>query len=418
MDFSAYRAFDEAFRAKYADLLEGNPFAAMLIEKQLRNFESGALAIAGDNIRKLTRSNYGRRLRARLAFHLDGLLNREREPRFYLKLERFDTFKSNLSPPLTGLGMKPLREAGAGLMPEMRVLHQLAILGSAFRTFMRTAQDKGIEKAAADQKLVSRLDKQARKNFALVKAMIEKQRIQLFIADGDTLPFSRMICAAAQELAVPYVVIAHGYIQNPHLVGIAPIYGDYLITWTEQQAEDVRQALNEEDRAKVLCFGYPKDTYRSDFKGNQALIVWHPLHDGDLALQVEEIRGIVAALRLAGYGSRLRLHPRDTKASGIRASISNADIEISEGSLADDLEMSALVIGSRSSVLFEAAMSGKRVFQLAAYRTTPMECVAPIELGPSFGAALTVDQQQGVLRPFDYESFLNFLQRIRLQRSR
>ncbi|AWI60713.1 hypothetical protein [Sinorhizobium fredii] len=413
MDFSAYRTFDDEFRAKYADLLESRPYAAMLIEKQLRNYESGAAAIAGANIRKLTRSNYGRRFRAQLAFRLGGLLSRESEPRYYLKLERFDTFKSNLSSPLAGLGMKPLREVGAGLMPEMRVLHQLATLGGAFRTFMRTAEAEGIEKAVANQRLVNRLDKQARGNFALVKAMIEKQRLQLFIADGDTLPFSRMICAAAKELAVPYVVIAHGYIQSPRLVGIAPIYGDYLVTWTEQQAADLRQALREEEKAKVLCFGYPKDTYRSDVMGNQALIVWHPLHDGDLALQVEEIRGIMAALQAAGYDSRLRLHPRDTKARALRGFFSDTGIEISKDPLADDLEKSALVIGSRSSVLVEAAMSGKRVFQLAAYSTTPLECVAPIELGHSFEASLNINQQHGTWRPFDYEAFLTFLQRIR-----
>ncbi|CCF00783.1 hypothetical protein predicted by Glimmer/Critica (plasmid) [Sinorhizobium fredii HH103] len=412
MDFSAFRAFDDAFRGKYADLLESHPFAAMLIEKQLRNYESGALAIAGANIRKLARPTCGRRFRAQMAFRLASLLNREYEPRYYLKLERFDTLKSNLSSPLSGLGMKPLREAGGGLMPEMRVLHQLATLGGAFRTFMRTAHAKGIEKATADRKLVSRLDKQASKNFALVKAMIEKQRIQLFIADGDTLPFSRMICAAAKELAVPYVVIAHGYIQNPNLVGIAPIYGDYLVTWTEQQAADLRKALKDEEKAKVLCFGYPKDTYCSNVRGNQALIVWHPLHDGDLVSQVEEIRGIIGALRAAGYGSRLRLHPRDTNARSLRALFSNTEIEFSEAPLADDLERSALVIGSRSSVLVEAAMSGKRVFQLAAYSTTPLEGVAPIELGRSFEASLNVDQQQSAWRPFNYEAFLNFVQRI------
>lgn len=415
MDFSAYRAFDDAFQAKYADLIERHPFAMMLIEKQLRNYESGSVAIADANIRKLTASSYGRRFRAQLAFQLGGLIRRDPRPSYYLKLERFDTFKSNLSSALADLGMRPVRGGKAAIMPEMKVLHQLATLGGAFREVMRTAATKGIVEASADRQLMHKLDKQARSNFAYVKAMIEQQRIQLFIADGDTLPFSRMICAAAKELGVPYVVIAHGYIQSPQLVGIAPIYGDYLVTWTDQQAADLRRALREDEKAKVFCFGYPKDTYRFDVKSDLALIVWHPLHDGDLALQGEEIRSIAAALRSSGYRSRLRLHPKDTKARAFRAFASGTDIEFSEGTLADDLEKSSIVIGSRSSVLVEAAMSGKRVFQLASYRTMPLESVTPIELGHSFEASLNGIQETGEMQPFDYDRFLNFLLRVRPQ---
>lgn len=411
MDFSGYRTFDDAFQAKYADLFDNYPFAAMLIEKQLRTYEAGAVAAAGANIRKLARANYGRRIRAQIAFHLAGL-KRDASPTYYLNLDRFDSLKSKVSSQLAGLGLAPLREERGMLMSEMRALHQLATLGGAFQTFMRAAATKGIVEAAADNQLLGKLDRQARKNFALVKAMIQKQQIQLFIADGDTLPFSRMICAAAKELHVPYVVIAHGYIQHPQLVGIAPIYGDYLVAWTEQQALDLRRALRQEEKSRVLYFGYPKDTHRSEANDNQALIVWHPSHDGDLVLQAREIRDVAEALRSAGYGSRLRLHPKDTKAREFRAFFSGDDIEVSNKPLADDLEQSSVVIGSRSSVLVEAAMSGKRVFQLAAYRTTPLECVAPIEVGDTFATALKANHETEARRPFDYDGFLSFLTRI------
>ncbi len=240
---------------------------------------------------------------------------------------------------------------------------------------------------------------------------MKKKNVRLVIADGDTQPAMRLIIRAARTIGAPSIIFAHGYIQNPQLVSIAPIYGDYLITWTEQQANDLKASISGQDAEKVRFFGYPKDTYLSAGRDDLVLIVWHPFANADRERQIQTILSVARQLKAAGYDARLRLHPKDGKAKDLCKAFENEGLDVSTSSLAEDIGSAGVVVGSRSSVLIEAAMSGKRVYQLADQEVS-FEGIT--QFSPTADIAEIVKRPSSVSPPppFDHSRFSEFLDSV------
>ncbi len=134
MNFSAFHTFNAAFEQKFAHLSREYPFAMMMLEKQLRNHESGSVYVAKQNMQKMERGNFGRTLRALAVLYFSRRLA---VPSYYLKLDRFDALETGLKPMLASAGLKAI--------DDQKHLRRLATSGNALPRFMRKARVIGAE---------------------------------------------------------------------------------------------------------------------------------------------------------------------------------------------------------------------------------------------------------------------------------
>jgi hypothetical protein len=412
MDFSTYPQFEATFQRKFGALFLRYPHASMIIEKQLRLVEADELSGARSNMEKLARPRPGRRARALITAHLLRKPNAAPHGFCYLKLQRFGRLTARIEDYLHIRDMATLPANETWLMPRQRALDVLAMSGPALRRFMSLALRSGIDTAIKDGDLMQALEREAERDGQRITALLKKWDIRLIIADGDTLPSLRLIGAAARKLGRPFIAFAHGYVQNPKLVSLAPINADYLITWTEQQAEDIRAVLPLPQRAKVLCFGYPKDVIRQSSATKTLLIIWHPTRDGDLHAQVAEMRKIIDLYASEGFRTRVRFHPKEDQQPQFLRALGRP-IDVSREPLAAAIETASTVVGSRSSVLVEAALSGVPTYQLQSYaRETPIEFTRPLSLDEQSFSAPTVADDLLNAPLFDEKAFASFLDEL------
>lgn len=398
MDFSQFSPFEDRFCNKYCGIINEFPFAYLLIEKQLRNFEGGFPDLAVRNARNASKTNYGRMLRAVLfAWRYKKIAHSQ----YYMSFERFSKLEAGLKPMLSTMGISPFTAN--------KQLNRLATLGTAYSRFMKVASRRGFEHAANDRALLRALDRQGQKNFERIKRFLTKANIKLFLADGDTTPHTRLYCLAARQLQVPYIVFAHGYVQDLQLVSVAPINADYFIPWTEQQLRDLAAAVKESDAQKLRYFGYPKAVFPSAGVAELALIAWHSLFDCDRAKEIEAIKSLTRRAQAEGYNVRLRLHPKDRSDNILRETFSNMNVDVSTNALDVDILDSEIVLGSYSSVMIEAAMSGNKVLQVSDYSIFSFENVPLLGPDDSIRKVIASTSSRTLPKSFDFEEFGTFL---------
>lgn len=401
MDFSSYLPFDHEFKKKFDWLYDEYPYAMMLFEKQLRNAEGGYEDLAKQNARGAGRTSLRRMLQVYYALWRMPISN---SPQYYLSLERFEGIQSGLTETARLLELQ--------LLTGNRNFNKVATLGAAYPKFMRIVFKYGFTRALEDRKLLTKLENQSRKNFEKVKLFLIKANVRLFIADGDTLPHARFYCQAAREIGAPYIVFSHGYVQDRQLLSIAPIHADYHITWTEQQRNDLASAIDPSDAQKVLFFGYPKAHFQSEPVKNLALIAWNSLVDSDRDAEISAITSLVKRARSEGYDIRLRLHPKDKKDQALMRQCELLDLEISKNTLDVDIRDAEVVLGSYSSVMIEAAMSGKKVLQLAECSEYTFENVPLLQANESIRQALKHTAHHSRPQLFDHKKFEQFLRSV------
>jgi len=401
MDFSFFKPFNETFNEKYGSIQKQYPYAFLLIEKQIRNFESGSVELSIQNLKKSSRLNFGRTIRSTIFAHTyEG----SSQSQFYMSFERFDWLESRLTQRIT--------EKGFLRFKQVKQLGRLATRGLAYPKFMRIAAKSGIVSALERKELLKKMDVEGKRNFELIKAVIVKSKIRLFFTDGDTQPHAQMYCRAARELNIPYVIFAHGYIQNPMLVGIAPINGLYLIPWTRNQFEDLAAHLDDHDARKLRYFGYPKELFSGVGCTEEVLIAWHTVLDRDREADLASLLATIYRVRAEGYKVKVRLHPKDSNDDQLCQFLAKQNVDISRRSLQDDIRSAGLVIGSFSSVMVEASMSGKKVLQLEAYSSIPFEQVPVLHSNETIREAAQNLERQFSLDSFDFEAFEAFCQEI------
>lgn len=145
---------------------------------------------------------------------------------------------------------------------------------------------------------------------------------------------------------------------------------------------------------------------------NLALIVWNSLVDSDRDAEIPAITSLVKRARSEGYDIRLRLHPKDKQDQALMRQCGQLDLEISKNALDADIRDAEVVLGSYSSVMIEAAMSGKEVLQLAECSDYMFENVPLLEANESIRQALEHTAQHAPPQLFDHRKFQQFLRSV------
>lgn len=360
--FAPYAPFEAEFQDRFGPLIRRFPRAVAVLEGELRNELIGDVMIARDNLSR-------RRDRFAPLEWLARLAARRRcpSPQVYIELPGFHDLRQALATRFAARDIPVFSNRKTLGRGANKILHKLATMGPAYSEAVRISSERGAIHAAADEALMMRLERSLARNEALLRAAVERQNIKLFLASGDSQPFSRMLCRVARSLGLPYIVLAHGYVSEPRLVTIAPLHGDQLILWTELQRRQIAAAVPE--RAQdLLCFGYPLRPRRlAPASGNRrVLFAWEPIRRlPDPGPHVAALGSLAEACRKAGYAAAFRPHPKERGDADIRRTVEGLGMAWDTADLSSSLDAASLVASSNSTVLTEAAVAGRPAVQIA-----------------------------------------------------
>lgn len=362
--FQQYKPFNASFQDSYRLLFERYPHAGMVLDKELRNLAAGDEIFMRQNVGKLARPNPVKAALLEMSLRLpmaDG-------PSHYLKLGSFKTLSEAIAAELSARGLRSFSDQRVLGFARNKQLHALTVRGRQFKRALRRGLAKGMDVMAQEEAIIAALDTEILANRDAVLRYLDASRIRVIVSDGDCMYFSRVIAEAAKELGIPFAVIAHGYVQNPYLATIAPIFGDMFVAWTEGQVAALAASIDAEDVPKLHHFGFPKvPELTTTRQPGRVLMVWNPLvlHGGSRAVAAADVARIATALAGAGLKPVLRMHPRDRRDPVLQEAFDTAGLERDHDLLGAALGRSDVVLGSFSSVLVEAAATGRPVLQFS-----------------------------------------------------
>jgi len=211
-----------------------------------------------------------------------------------------------------------------------------------------------------DGKLLSKINALAKKQESWTKRFLKKNHVKIIILDNDQNAICQGLVRAANSIGIQTVVIAHGFIQDPCLVSILPLNASRLCVWSDKQKELVLRGMPE--RSDLLSiFGYPHYesmrflSVKQDSK--KVLFVAEILKKED-EFALEIMRVVVGKLQEGGLQVCIRLHPKQRGDLGISNILPKGIQNVSSYTIEECLTQSMLVVGTNTSLLFEAPLLG------------------------------------------------------------
>lgn len=376
MKFEQYKIFDRTFAAEFGAFCRHYPFASALFEKELRNHLAGRTRVYSQNVEALATIRPEKIAYETIAPLMLSFKENRKSKKILLALPKFlqteEALKNEFHKRgnIVEIGFTPNRGSWSDLfLGKNPHLGAIGVPSLELARAFRILKEEGPYFFLKDTKRLSRIDQAAKKGVNRISDFITRKNYQMIVAQGEAGPSERLLCEAAALSGVPYVVISHGYIQDPKLISIAPIRSAGLVVWSKKQQEELQNALQPDQAQRIFYFGYPKDIYlNGEIERKNVLFVMEPFcrlinYEECLAAVGRSIRG----LQEKQFNVAVRPHPKDLRSCNMEYICRYLGIghqELSRGSLGDELRGAAFVIGTNSSVLFEASALGIPTFQI------------------------------------------------------
>ncbi|ABI57707.1 HAD family hydrolase [Alkalilimnicola ehrlichii MLHE-1] len=370
--FTAYRELERRLQRCHGAHYAHYPHAMMTLDRELRNVLVQRPWLAERNLARyarqaLVRALYGRVQDHALARHPPG----QGRPTWLVELRKFPALRRALDRSRDAgvhwvpMGERP-RSPWALLRPEA-VSVDAMISGYPMKRCFARLRRRGVTPLLEDPAFMARLEHLARAGLENATRHLRAMNVTAVITTGDAGPAPRLLCAAARRLGIPYLVVCHGYLQDPNLVSVCPVHADALLVWSAAQQRQLRTVLPPDQADRVHYFGNPcADGRRGTGTGDAVLIALEPQEAMAAApRQAELLSRLVTQLQAAGRRVVVRPHPKSRACAQTRRLIQDWGCEASRGTLERDLDEAAAVVGANTSVLFEAATRGVPAFQVA-----------------------------------------------------
>lgn len=211
---------------------------------------------------------------------------------------------------------------------------------------------------------------------ARAQRAITSTRATCLIATNDSLPFERLLIAAARTTGIPSIAVQHGFFSDTTPLALLDgHYGDHFLTW----GPDLREryvAADERYATRVHTFGYPYPVSREaplqpDHRRTALLVVGKPVAayaaEG-FDRYVEQVRAVVRGGLAAGFTVTYRRHPVEDEqvARTLAHAFPEVDFRGNASSTETSIARSTAVAAWGSTMLIEAALSGRRTFDVNA----------------------------------------------------
>lgn len=385
--FSEFSDFNKKFIDKYEKYLKEYPYAFMLVEKELRNIESGREWLAHSNLGSLSRYKFIKSCyKAYVFFAVGYLLNASLKN--YISLPKFLHLEKRLEHHygvLIGIRKNKLLYIKKLLTGEEVRLSALAVTRRQYCKYFDLVLRDGF--FSLTENYLKKVDRLVKKDVAKLAVFLEKLGVERVIVEGDSTASSRVLCEATKMAGAKYLVVAHGYVQDPNLISIAPIYADKIFMWTYNQRLSLQKAVTtESQKSKVLFKGTPLNIKeKSDCeekKKERFLFALEPLPK----VEEENIKfvKIVAnyAKKVSSHGGDpvFRLHPKDRKNEEEFLKMVDCGSLSERGDIYSDISSSNCVIVSNSSVAVQSALCGIKSIQIKELKKFDFEYTHEMDL--------------------------------------
>lgn len=418
---TSYTDLNQLVSERYGEQRQVFPHAFSFLEKELRLFlTAGHQVFFAKNVEaycsELDRHGY---IRKRLTHMLVGLSGRfcGSRRRIYMDLPRFPLIADAVAghARMNGLTVSsPI--LGAKQVTEYFPASKIALSGREIAVAFRAMRDYCVDEVMRNHELLRKLDRRIAYNKEILQKHIVRRGIRCFVCQDDSKPAHRILSLAARGVDVPYIVVAHGYFQCPFLISIAPVTASALVVWSEAQIRYLNDlAPDIKERGLAITFGFPFSRPETNHREKLVLVALSLVRMG---VPVEEERAFLNDLcdviqRASDDGFRVvvRRHPKEAGDRVLGEQLQKLGAEVSDLTLAEDIARAAIVLGSNSSVLVEAAFSGSAAFQLTKYKSFQFEGVHPYPYQglTSFSALLRQVPRCNAIPDFDQKRFLDFL---------
>jgi len=229
-----------------------------------------------------------------------------------------------------------------------------------------------------DELFMGRLNWSLERDVRRTKNLVARLGIDVFINTGDSSGNARVLIEASKQGGFKTISLAHGYIVDSELLGIAPIRSDKLILWTETQKAEMSAVMTLEESSKLAYIGFPKKfiSVSSSSSASTSLILMGYIEDiiKDKALR-KVLEKVITTLKSLSDNVKLRLHPHER--SGVPAVddfISACNVCLSSGDLSSEIASARYIVGANTSTLLEAVSSGQRVYEIKEFVVPEQRC--------------------------------------------
>ena len=219
-----------------------------------------------------------------------------------------------------------------------------------------------------NERMMTALDNSVKSDIKKLDKLLYRLGINVFINTGDSSANARVLIEACSTHNIKTISLAHGYISDFTLIGIAPVRSDKLILWTEKQLTEFLNVVDEIQANRLDFIGFPKKINFVD----------QPLSDQSILLVTTSIepmlndlkkkhflKKVILELKKISPNFRLRLHPNERiNIPKINDFLAENPVNLANGDLMDEIAKSNYIVGFSSSVLLEAVSSGKPVFEI------------------------------------------------------
>ncbi|MFA5583526.1 MAG: hypothetical protein WDA09_04860, partial [Bacteriovoracaceae bacterium] len=345
----------------YGPFAKKHPFAFMLLEQSLRDYELKRLSNIRKNLSLLkTRSPL---IRILVLIKCFILKIDSREKSLLLLPKRFNFFEKLV---IASLTMKSIKHRTT---PISYIIFKDKNLNKIIDKIL--SQD--LYCALSDQELINQLDEITMKMLSSTKKILTLLNVKHIIASAEMQGMHRLMIEAAKQMDIKFTVLLHGYIQDPYLVAIAPSQADTVIAWTKQQEEELKPFLE-----KINYIGFPfKIKNKSDRMKKNVLVVLEPLE-----LFKENVFHLIRQIK-SSYPDKkiiIRLHPKDRENQQILKLFKDNKIDLSSRPLEKELQECFLTIGTNSSTLIQSHFLGIPTLQIKEYAKFNFEGVSQVNL--------------------------------------
>lgn len=387
VNYEEYLAYDQAFQRKYGHLFHAYPYAMIIFDTILRHNENENKTFSQNAIKRLkSQYKYNLKTFARRPFYLiSAMINRQPawEKSLFVDLsKRFAYLSSRLEEVCreSGVGIVrycPLRSYDFKLAQNRdRLFADQQIFSPGIKNTIKKITFENLPELISNKKLLHDLNGEIERNVEKLAAIMNRKKIRLCFTSGDQVYIKQFFCAAAQKAGIPYYVLLHGYTQGAKYIGVLPIHANKLLVWNNDIKNRLSTALTKssrvEEKDKIEIFGYPiydgvyvkkyKEKYREDPR--RITFISQPFEEMGVAIDRETIYSRLQQLKMKGFDVVIRLHPKEKTKHDKIALIKHYDLDISDGELLKDLIESRAILGFNSSVIYEAKLLQKHVFQI------------------------------------------------------
>lgn len=290
-----------------------------------------------------------------------------------LGIPRFPSLHNSFVTLLSEKGFNIILPTHSGTI--QRTFHRRMFVSSEFALakILQKYSYETLDELILNEQDMEKLDKEVEKRVLRISKYLNHSNVKIIIITDVLNLRNALISKAAAMADIPCYLIPHGYPQTRFYHPFA--VSNYVLAWNAYQREWISRFVNPKH---ILVIGYPKYDRKSisheieqDTTNRVLTLVTQPQTADERRLLYESIKPFSSL----GYTIQVRVHPKEWKPDQIdamKALIAEYGYSLSsESSMVKDILRSSLVIGIRSSVLYEATLIGHNSIQLVREGETP-----------------------------------------------